>query len=41
MHPEIDKIDARFITHERSRQTKNELKGAKISAKSMGKGLHK
>ena len=41
INPEINVRDAIFKIYDRIRQTKNQWKGAEISAKSMGKVLHK
>ena len=41
IHSEINERDARLIISDCMKQINNELKGVKISAKSMGKYLHK
>ena len=41
IYPEINARDARLKIRDHTKQTQNELKGAKLSAKSMGKGLKK
>ena len=40
-HLNINVRDARLKIRDHTKQTQNELKGAKLSAKSMGKGLKK
>ena len=41
IHPELNAIDDRLKIHDCIKQTKNQWKGAELTAKSMGKGLHK
>ena len=41
IHPDMNGIDFRFKIRDCIKQTKNEWKVAELSAKNMGKGLHK
>ena len=41
MHPNINARDSRLRIHDRIRKAQIEWKGVELSAKSIGKGLHK
>ena len=41
IHADINARDAKSKIRERIKKTKNEWKGTELSAKTMGKGLHK
>ena len=41
VHPDINTRDTRFKIRDCIRQTRSEWKGAELSEKRMGKGLHK